>query len=77
MEFIKKIREDLNLNSYKMAKKMGMKTTQHYIAFERSKRVISIENLVKLWELSGLSGQEFMELMREEVSQKQSKKAGE
>lgn len=74
MKFIKKIRENLGLNPYKMAQEMGMNTVQEYISFEETKRSVHIKKLVKLWELSGLSAKAFMELIQEEVSDKQNNK---
>ena len=40
------------------------------VDFEDSKRAINVEKLVRLWLLSGLSGQEFMELMQADVMRK-------
>ena len=70
MDFIKKIREKLGLNFYKMSKKMGMKTVQEYISFENNQHSVNIKKLLKLWELSGLSAKAFMELIKEESLEK-------
>lgn len=70
MKFIKEIREELGFNPYVMTKKMEIKTVQQYLSFEDSKQAVNVENLIKLWELSGLSAKAFMERMREEVNGK-------
>jgi hypothetical protein len=68
VEFIKKIREKLlEKNRYEMHKMMEFKDTRTWINFEESKNVVSLRNLVKLWRLSRLSGDEFMEMIAKEV----------
>jgi hypothetical protein len=71
VEFIKKIREKLlEKNRYEMHKMMEFKDTRTWINFEESKNVVSLKNLVKLWRLSGLSGDAFMEMIAKEVESK-------
>jgi hypothetical protein len=68
VEFIKKIREEiLEKNRYQMYKMMDFKDTRTWINFEESKNVVSLRNLVKLWRLSKLSGDEFMKMIANEV----------
>jgi hypothetical protein len=68
MKFIKKIREDiLGKNPYEMHKALGFSDTKSYQDFEKSSRAVNVEKLVKLWRLSGLSGDSFMRLLAEEV----------
>lgn len=66
MQFIKKIRQDLGFTSYQMSKNMGMKSVREYLNFEASKNAVNVKKMIKLWELSGLSAQSFLELMRKE-----------
>jgi hypothetical protein len=67
MQFIKKIREDLGLNPYQMQKQMGLAATHTYLAFEGTKESLNAIKLVKLWRLSGLDGNKFLELIENEV----------
>lgn len=68
MKFIEKIREEiLKKNPYAMYKLLGFSDTKSYQDFERSSRALNIKKMVKLWRLSGLSGDEFMEMMASEV----------
>ena len=70
MKFIKKIREDiLGLSKYEMSKQMGYNDTRSYISFENSKNAISMKRLIKIWEMSGLNAEEFLELVRKEVEE--------
>lgn len=72
MQFIEKIREDiLNVSCYKMAQLLGLSSTRMYLGFERSKSKVSLKNLVALWEISGLSKEEFFTLVIEEVKGKE------
>ena len=67
MEFIKIIRERLGYSKYKMAQELGFNCGKDYACFENSKRAVNVEKLVKLWLFSGLSAQEFMELMQADI----------
>ena len=67
MKFIKKIREDLGHTHYKMAQLLGLKGVFQYTRFEESKTSLNVKNLVKLWRLSRLSGDEFMQMIADEV----------
>lgn len=69
MKFIKKIREEfLGKSSYEMHRILGFRNTKSYQDFENSTRAVNVEKLIKFWKLSGLSGDEFMQMMAEEVS---------
>jgi hypothetical protein len=68
MEFVKKIREDiLKKNPYEMYKLMGLNDTRSYLDFENRSESLNAKKLVKLWQLSGLSGDAFMEMIAKEV----------
>jgi DNA-binding XRE family transcriptional regulator len=67
MDFIIKIRENLGLNQYRMQKELGLSSTQSYIAFENAKSSVSLKNLVKLWRVSRMDAQAFLELIEAEV----------
>jgi hypothetical protein len=68
VDFIRKIREEiLNKNQYEMHKNLGFSDTKSYKNFENSARAVNIQKLVKLWRLSGLSGNEIMNMIAEEV----------
>jgi hypothetical protein len=70
MYFIKKIRENLGLSRYRMAYELEFAKTHGYTQFEEAKKAVSLEKLVKLWRLSGLSGNEFMKMIAQEVESK-------
>jgi hypothetical protein len=68
VKFIKKIRENkLKKNPYEMYKLLGFSDTKSYQDFEKSSRAVNIEKLIKLWRLSELSADEFMEMIAKEV----------
>jgi hypothetical protein len=68
VDFIKKIREEvLGKSYYEMYKALDFSDTKSYQDFERASRAVNVQKLVKLWRLSGLSGDEFMDLMAQEV----------
>jgi len=68
MQFVKKIREDiLGKNPYEMYKLMGLRDTRSYLHFENRTEALNARKLVKLWRLSGLSGDAFMQLLAEEI----------
>lgn len=69
MRFVKEIRESLGLNQYQMAHKMGLEPMQRYVGVEESTKAIRITNLVRLWELSGLSPRAFMEMLKAEADE--------
>lgn len=73
MEFIKKIREQMGLNIYKMSQAMGYPKPHGYTQFENSKKAVNLEKLVKLWRVSQLSADEFMLLIEKEVKGNQRK----
>ena len=60
----------MGLNFSRMAQQMEYPSTQGYIQFENSKRAVSVEKLVKLWKVSKLSADEFMQLIESEVVKK-------
>lgn len=71
MKFIKKIREEiLNKNQYEMYKMLGFYDAKSYKDFENSKRAVNMEKLIKLWHLSGLTGDEFLKMIEDEVIEK-------
>lgn len=75
MDFIKKIREKvLEKSYYEMYKALDFSDTKSYQDFERASRAVNVQKLVKLWRLSGLSGDEFMAMMAEEVEGPSQKK---
>lgn len=74
MEFIKKIREKMGLNIYKMSQAMEYPKPHGYTQFENSKKAVNLEKLVKLWRVSKLSADEFMLMIEKEVRDKQRKK---
>lgn len=68
MEFIKKIRlEILKKSPYEMYKIMGLPHTSAWTQFESRTESLNAKKLVKLWRLSGLSGDEFMSMLAQEV----------
>lgn len=72
MQFIKIVREEIvGVSCYKMAQLLGLSSTQVYLDFERSKSKVSLKNLVALWEISGLSKDEFFTLVIQEVKGKE------
>ncbi|NEP10249.1 MAG: hypothetical protein F6K14_08520 [Symploca sp. SIO2C1] len=75
MHFIRKIREKvLKKNPYEMYKLMELGDTRAWIAFEERTESLNAKKLVKLWRLSGLSGDEFMNMMAQEVEETSLKK---
>ena len=75
MEFVKKIREEiLETNYYQMQKRLGLSSTTIYKNFEKAKIMLHAKTMVKLWRVSGLSAQEFLELIEREVMQKEESK---
>ncbi len=67
MLFVKKIRKKLGLNKYQLGKELGFKTTQAYISFENAKHSINAEKMIRLWQLSELSAEEFLQMIAKEV----------
>ena len=67
MEFIRKIREDNDMTYRAMTRRMGIKNVSNYIQFEKSKKALNAEKLIRLWRFSGLSAKAFMALIEEEV----------
>lgn len=69
MNFIKKIREEiLQKNQYEMYKMLGFYDVKSYQDFENSKRAVNIKKLVKLWRSTGLTGDEFMKMIEDDVN---------
>lgn len=66
MELFRKIRELLGVTKYRMAKSLGVSPT-HYEHFESAGKRVTLLQLVKLKELSGLPVTKFWELLEEEV----------
>lgn len=72
MEFVKKVREQvLNKRPYEMSKLMELRDTRSYLDFETRTESLNAKKLVKLWRLSGLSGNEFMQMIAEEVEERE------
>ena len=67
MRFVKKIRKKLDLNQYKMGQQLGFKNTQSYINFENAKYSINAEKMIRLWQLSGLTAEELLQLIAKDV----------
>ncbi|MBE9082861.1 hypothetical protein IQ278_12125 [Tolypothrix sp. LEGE 11397] len=71
MKFIKKIREKiLKKSPYEMHKLMELPHTSAWTQFESRSESLNAKKLVKLWRLSELSGDEFMEMIAKEVESK-------
>lgn len=60
------VREYLGLNAYQMAKRMKLSVTA-WQRFERAKRMVSQRNLIRLWQVSELDGEEFMRRWRDSL----------
>lgn len=71
MKFIRKIREDNGMTYREMTRRMGIKNVNNYIQFERSKKALNAQKLIRLWRFSGLSAKAFMALIEEEVKSKE------
>ena len=67
MEFIKKIRENLGFSKYRMSKELGYTKDYNYNRFENAKQNVNLEKLIILWHLSGLSADEFLQMIEAEV----------
>ena len=76
MKFVKKIRESRGLNPYQMQKLLGIKSTQVYLQFENAKESLNAEKLINLWDVSEMDGNDFLELIREDVQARKSKNKG-
>lgn len=69
MKFIKKIREEiLKKNQYEMYKLLGFYNVSGYQRFENSKESLNAKKLVKLWRSTGLTGDEFMKMIEDDVN---------
>ena len=75
MLFIKKIRQKLRLNKYHMGKELGFKNTQAYINFENTQYSINAQKMIRLWQISELSAQEFLEIIAQDVKQNERDKS--
>ena len=62
MELVRKIRENSGLKPWKFAVLLG-KSTQSYLNLEQRTEKIALKDLIKLYELSGLTRSEFWELL--------------
>ena len=66
VELVKDIRISKGWTAYKMAKTLGVSQTQlNYM--ERKAKSIRTDILIKLWEVSGLSGDNFLAKVRKEL----------
>lgn len=74
MEFIKEIQERLKLSSRQMAIKLKLYESNYYKSFKEAKRKISLVNLVRLYEISGLTATEFMALLQKEAAEIEKRK---
>ncbi len=74
MDFIKKIREELGFTHYRMAQEMGISHVYSYTRFEEAREALNADKLVKLWKLSGISGNEFMSMIEKEVTRNKGKR---
>lgn len=73
MKWVKKIREELGLKPYSMAKLLGV-IQQTYINLEDNARGCRMEVLVSIKEKSGKSWKEIGELIEAEVAELRKKK---
>jgi transcriptional regulator with XRE-family HTH domain len=73
MKLVKRIREHLALNPYKMAQSLG-KSIQGYQKLERVNERISLSDLYLLYTLSGLTPDVFMRWIAADVEKKKKKK---
>lgn len=66
----------MGLTSYKMSQEMGYPKPHGYTQFENSKKAVNIGKLVKLWKISKLSADDFMQMLESEIieTNKESKK---
>lgn len=67
MKLAKIVRESAGLNAWQMYKRMGKKTVQSYLSFERSAKRLTLEDfyaLERIWLESGRSKNEFEDLAR-------------
>jgi len=74
MQIIEKIRNRKKWSMYEMAKQLGISQTslKHYVAYPPGNRE---KILINLQEISGLSVEDFWEMLKKEVL-KESKEAG-
>lgn len=66
VELVKDIRESKGWTRYRMAKELGVSQTQlNYM--ETKAKSIRTDIIVRLWEVSGWSGNEFMRRVKKEL----------
>ena len=65
MQMFETIREKLGWSKYKLAKELGV-TPSHYSYLSTKAKTAQTEILVRLQEISGLSGDEFWKIVRKE-----------
>jgi transcriptional regulator with XRE-family HTH domain len=70
VHLVKEIRVSKGWSGYKMAKALGVSQTQlNYM--ERQAKSIRTDILIRLWEVSGLDGSEFLERVKAELKTKE------
>lgn len=74
MKFIEEIQNRLKLSGRQMAIKLKLYESNYYKSFKEAKRKISLVNLVRLYEISGLTAEQFMDLLKAEAAEIEKRK---
>lgn len=73
MQIFEIIRNKLGIKAWKMKQLLNIDKIQSYLYLERKAQKVSLDDLSKLKEISGLPVGEFWKLIEEEVKQKREK----
>ncbi len=76
MRLAKIIRESKGLKPWQMHKVLGRKSVQSYLQFERSAKKVTLSELIKLYELSELSLDEFWRILISSIESDKKVKKG-